>query len=1175
LISYSQNGEDVILNRVLFNVSKGKYVDIGSGHPILDSVTKIFYDNGWTGVNIEPDDRLFPMFETERINDLNLFACVSDKPDDIDYWQATTPGWSTSNKEIATDISKIESTNVGKRKTVSLDRVMEIAGPEINFMKIDCEGDEELILASSLFKSNRPWILVIETVIPRENKSKFASINSILELRNYKNVFFDGLNHYFVDTARPELILSENWYPACALDAYVRNSEHEKIATNKHLNSKILSFTDELARTRLEQEATADELARTRLEQEATADELARTRFEMNILRSKFQAITSSGIWRATRKYRHLKNYLIQVITRLRIAYKYHSSPIKFIKALIRYTLRRVILTFIFVQETKVIEIAGTTDKQFSMLDSENRLIHGSSFRSRLGLDLLSLLPLINKKLYVLVGSTIETESNTGVQKVVHAVVEELIDSQQNPIFVRVDLNLRRIVRLNPEELKKLAKKFEFNYEEILDNAKSENEDYPADATLLVPEVPYSSFSDPLICDVLLAYCNSYNLVPSAIYYDSIPLTTSGYEQSTEAHLSYMRFLSSCAVVSSISKSSQEELQLLFDSKNLAISNARPEFITQHLPMPKKYLSKQSKQIPFLVGTEFVLTVGTVEPRKNQITSIMAFLELEKEIDPLPVLVIAGGVRSDVTHWKELTKDKNIIWLGNVSDEEMIWLYKNCQFTIFISKSEGFGYPVLESAYFGKLCITSAHGSMAEIAFEKPFPLVENVSDISEVKDCIRGLLLRSQALELQNIEFFEKIEISWKSYVATLMNTVSNVLRKKNDSVEILFWIDHTSTFSGNSGIQRVVRGLARSILHSGIGMTPVVWNSNNKNFELASLDQRLHLSNWSGPSEKAWNLDFDLGSNSGKTRILIIPELTTYSFDEHFLLQVLSKAKNHAMSTVVIFHDALPALMPEVYPPEAAQKHRAYMNDLSSADAILTTSQSGRNDLTDYFLSTKELNPSSISKIWTSPLPSLFIGESSRAFHSISQLDTKRNKTLVLSVGTLEARKNYIKMIQAFERALNALPDDTIELVIIGKGVDAKIIEFVEDACNRLPITWLGHVSDEVVKQYYRTCDFTVFPSLGEGFGLPLTESLGFGKPVICGTGGALRENALLGGCLMVNVNDTDDLALGIAQLASDAKLFQKLSEEIKVRKFVTWDEYATNVLKISLSRDKRAQS
>jgi hypothetical protein len=71
-LCYSQNFEDVILQRVFAEVENGIYVDVGACHPSVDSVTKLFYDRGWTGVNIEPSKRFHALLNLQRTRDKNL-----------------------------------------------------------------------------------------------------------------------------------------------------------------------------------------------------------------------------------------------------------------------------------------------------------------------------------------------------------------------------------------------------------------------------------------------------------------------------------------------------------------------------------------------------------------------------------------------------------------------------------------------------------------------------------------------------------------------------------------------------------------------------------------------------------------------------------------------------------------------------------------------------------------------------------------------------------------------------------------------------------------------------------------------------------------------------------------------------------------------------------------------
>ena len=77
-VSYAQNGEDVILWRVFKDIVSGTYVDVGAADPTLFSVTRAFYDRGWSGINIEPAPEYATLLEEERPRDLTLRCGASD-----------------------------------------------------------------------------------------------------------------------------------------------------------------------------------------------------------------------------------------------------------------------------------------------------------------------------------------------------------------------------------------------------------------------------------------------------------------------------------------------------------------------------------------------------------------------------------------------------------------------------------------------------------------------------------------------------------------------------------------------------------------------------------------------------------------------------------------------------------------------------------------------------------------------------------------------------------------------------------------------------------------------------------------------------------------------------------------------------------------------------------------
>ena len=88
-VSYAQNREDILLDR-LFGEHVGRYMDVGSCHPILDSNTHFFYERGWRGVNLEPRVSSFHSFLDQRPEDLNLNLAASDFDGELLFYEVDT-----------------------------------------------------------------------------------------------------------------------------------------------------------------------------------------------------------------------------------------------------------------------------------------------------------------------------------------------------------------------------------------------------------------------------------------------------------------------------------------------------------------------------------------------------------------------------------------------------------------------------------------------------------------------------------------------------------------------------------------------------------------------------------------------------------------------------------------------------------------------------------------------------------------------------------------------------------------------------------------------------------------------------------------------------------------------------------------------------------------------------
>jgi alpha-1,3-rhamnosyl/mannosyltransferase len=153
-------------------------------------------------------------------------------------------------------------------------------------------------------------------------------------------------------------------------------------------------------------------------------------------------------------------------------------------------------------------------------------------------------------------------------------------------------------------------------------------------------------------------------------------------------------------------------------------------------------------------------------------------------------------------------------------------------------------------------------------------------------------------------------------------------------------------------------------------------------------------------------------------------------------------------------------------------------------------------------------------------------------------SGADQKREK-IVLAVGNLEPRKNIGRAIEAFT-AVRAT-DPELRMLIVGKpstGHGALAREWSGEG-----VEWLGYVDDERLRQLYRTATVLLFPSLHEGFGLPVIEAMSQGCPVICSNAASLPEVAG-DAALYVDPRDVGSMANSLQRLISDHAAREQLS-------------------------------
>lgn len=238
---------------------------------------------------------------------------------------------------------------------------------------------------------------------------------------------------------------------------------------------------------------------------------------------------------------------------------------------------------------------------------------------------------------------------------------------------------------------------------------------------------------------------------------------------------------------------------------------------------------------------------------------------------------------------------------------------------------------------------------------------------------------------------------------------------------------------------------------------------------------------------------------------------------------------------------------------------RHMRFMlpYSISKADKIIAVSQATKQQIVDIF----KINPEKVAVTYEG------VSEKYRVIKDRAEV----NKTLlkyrlqapyILFVGTMDPRKNLVRLIQAFQKVKLGKKD--LKLVIVGrKG------ELYTDELNKLiasgDIILTGYVEEEDMVCLYNGASVFVFPSLYEGFGLPILEAMACGTPVITSNVYSMPEVAG-DAALLVDPENVEALAKGIKRLQDETALRSELIAKGLTRASAfTWDKTATATLTV----------
>ncbi|MEA3490273.1 MAG: FkbM family methyltransferase [Campylobacterota bacterium] len=639
-ISYAQNFEDVMLWRALGDIKNGYYIDVGANHPMDDSVTKAFYNHGWSGINIEPEERFFNLLVLDRDRDINLDVAISNQTEDIKLYVFETRGWSTNDISVA-DEHRADGYDyqIKSIKTKSLDRVCEENQvEEIHFLKIDVEGAEKSVLESFSFEQYRPWIVVIEATRPNTDIDVSQEWEYMLFDHSYLLAYFDGINKFYVAKEHSSL-LAYFRYPPNAFDDFISINQYSAEMRASEYESKL-----DIALKRVEESQTVADDTRYSADLRAVEYE---SKIDLALMKAveaekiaddvqqSYQLIVDSSSWRITKPLRQIKD----IIHRLKRDQAHRDDPE--VTEQKRQLLVDLSQIYFDDNQTGIQRVIHNIISQLSMLDIE-------------GYRVLPIYATMEKGYHY----TSKFNSDSAVSS---SLDEQPVVVEDGDIFLGLDLSAHLFPQIEEtlQHYRESGVSINYLIYDIIPLLRPEFTTEGMDGYFRTWLDGLMRHSDRLICisrsvaDELGGYID-----------DHYPEIESRPEIAS-FHLG--AGIGSCV--------GSEELT----------------------PDADRLLAQMQKRLTFLM-------VGTVEPRKGHSQVLSAFEKLWAEGYDIDLVIVGkrGWMVDELLVRLADISDQNghLIWLEGISDEYLERVYTASSSLIIASETEGFGLPIIEAAKY-------------------------------------------------------------------------------------------------------------------------------------------------------------------------------------------------------------------------------------------------------------------------------------------------------------------------------------------------------------------------------------------------------------------------------------------------------------------------------------------
>ncbi|HEY5302240.1 MAG TPA: glycosyltransferase [Acetobacteraceae bacterium] len=534
-----------------------------------------------------------------------------------------------------------------------------------------------------------------------------------------------------------------------------------------------------------------------------------------------------------------------------------------------------------------------------------------------------------------------------------------------------------------------------------------------------------------------------------------------------------------------------------------------------------------------------------------------------------------------------------VVRLGQPDDATLQAVMQACALGLSLSHWEGFNLPLAELQWLDRPALAFNIGAHPEV-IAHPWLLCDAAAEMAD--KAIRLLTKLAPAEVLAAVASsggrhrWSDTMRAWEQEIADAADARRRVTPRIKATVEaprtVLVDVTNAAVDAANSGVMRVTRTLCGHLQKDPrLKLAFARWEAGSRTYRLLDGGQRAALANYGGPFDRlsmfaetsglgTEGLLDALGSRDGAAT-LFLPEV---ALDGGSWNRV-AWARGRGMAVGTILYDLIPVDHPSFCAPGVVAAFPIYLDAMLQTERVWSISDYSMSRFGAYANRRGVSLPARSRVIW---LPGQ-LGHHGRAVQPPGPAAPRRDgeEVRIVCVSTLEPRKNHMGLLAAWTRLRASRPDLPVRLTLVGNqyaGAPHVWQSVARMAEQDERLVWRGVLDDASVMAEMEAAAFTIYPSLVEGFGLPILESLWMGRPCIVHDSGVMAELAAPGGCLCVDMRDPAALAGAIERLATDAALRERLAEEARGRTIATWRDYAAELgtelaeLRTGMNNDRR---